>query len=263
MVSQHPLIDDPGSSRDPYLREITGRSPLVTIACVTLNAANHLKTLLKSVREHRNNDVEFIIIDGGSTDGTLDLLRESPDIVDFWISRPDDGIYDAMNTALNYVQGKWVLFMGADDHLLEGFDAALEELKNPYTIYYGNLLFHGKRFDREYDDYYLTKLNICQQCIFYPAAVFDKYRFDLKYRVYADYNLNLNCWSDPRFKFKHINHLICHFSDGGFSSFAKDEAFEKEKDILFKKNLRRSSYYRYLNRTVGLAKMISRFLCDA
>jgi glycosyltransferase involved in cell wall biosynthesis len=251
------IRQDQGESK---LRETSNREFLVSVVCVTLNAAKNLPFLIKSVRDHKTDLIEFVIVDGKSNDGTLDLLKENEDVIDFWISKPDEGIYDAMNRALNYIRGKWVIFLGADDLLLEGFEKAVDKLEDPLTIYYGNVLWHGKPFSKIYDDYYLTKLNICHQIIFYPRAVFMQYNFNLQYPVYADYHLNLRCWNDRRFKFAHINHFISYFHHGGFSSYTKDPAFETDRNMLFRKYLKMSSYYRYLNRTLGFFGMFMRFI---
>jgi glycosyltransferase involved in cell wall biosynthesis len=236
------------------------RHPLVSIVCVTFNAADMLPRLVESITKYKTDAVEFIVIDGASTDNTIDIIKENEAVIDFWISEPDDGIYDAMNKSLNYIKGQWIIFLGADDFLVDGFNEAIALLKAPNTIYYGNVLFYGKEFLKVYDDYYLTKLNICHQALFYPAAVFEKYKYDLQYKVYADYDLNLRCWKDPRFKFEHLNYMIAGFSEGGFSTHTKDLVFEKDRDILFKKYLKRASYYRYLNRTLGFWRMFVRFL---
>jgi glycosyltransferase involved in cell wall biosynthesis len=235
---------------------------LVSVVCVTYNAEETLPQLIKSVRHIKTADVEFVVVDGNSVDGTIDILRSNDDVIDFWISGPDKGIYDAMNNSLNHIKGNWVIFVGADDLLLDGFGSMLALLKDPNTIYYGNLLFHGKGFARVYDDYYLTKFNICQQAIFYPRAIFDEYKFDLKYRVYADYHFNLRCWNDPRFYFSHVPYVVSDFCDGGFSSYEKDPVFELERDMLFKKYLKRSSYYRYINRTRGFRAMLLRLVLN-
>ena len=242
------------------LRETSNKKPLVSVVCVTYNAAKTLPCLIKSISDHKTRSVEFVVVDGCSTDGTVDILKENEDVIDFWISKPDNGIYDAMNRAVNYVKGKWVIFLGADDQLLDGFNKMITLLKDANTIYYGNLLFYGKEFLKVYDDYYLTKLNICHQAIFYPKAVFNQYNYDLQYKVYADYHLNLRCWNDPRFNFVHADHFVSYFHEGGFSGITKDEVFESDKDMLFKKYLKRSSYYRYLNRTLGFFGMFIRFV---
>jgi len=240
--------------------ETSEKELLVSVVCVTLNAAKTLPSLIKSIRDNKTDSVEFIVIDGKSNDKTVDILKENEDVVDFWISEPDNGIYDAMNRSMNYIKGKWVIFLGADDLLLDGFNKMITLLDDPSTIYYGNLLFYGKEFIKTYNDYYLTKLNICHSAIFYPKAVFEKYNYDLKYRVYADYYLNMRCWKDPQFKFVHADYLIASFAEGGFSSYAKDDIFENDRDMLFKTYLKRTSYYRYLNRTLGFWAMLIRFI---
>ncbi len=242
------------------LQQICNNEFSVSVVCVTFNAAKTLPSLLKSVRDFKTEEVEFVVIDGESSDGTLNILKENEDIIDFWMSKPDKGIYDAMNRSINYIKGQWVIFLGADDLLLDGFSKMISLLKDSNSIYYGNLLFYGEEFVKVYDDYYLTKLNICHQAIFYPKAVFHKYNYELQYNVYADYHLNLRCWNDPKFKFVHADYFISYFHKGGFSSFTKDPVFENDKDMLFKKYLKRKSYYRYLNRTLGFFGMLIRFI---
>lgn len=242
------------------INEADNKQALVSIVCVTLNAAEPLPHLIKSIGEHKTDAVEFIICDGGSSDGTIDILKEHEAVIDFWISEPDNGIYDAMNRSLNYIKGQWVIFFGADDLLAGGFSNMITLLKDPGTIYYGNVIYYGKELLKLYDDYYLTKLNFCHQAVFYPRAVFTKYQYELQYKVYADYHLNLRCWKDPMFKFVHADYLVASFPDGGFSTYTKDVVFEEERDMLFKKYLKRSSYYRYLNRTLGFFGMFVRFI---
>lgn len=244
------------------LKGVNGAIPKVTVVCVTFNAAATLPVLLKSFEQYKTSDTELIIIDGNSTDDTLDVVKQNEALIDFWISEPDKGIYEAMNKSVTYIKGQWVVFMGADDELAEGFADMVNVLKQPDTIYYGNVIFYGKEFSKVYDDYYLTKLNICHQGIFYPKAVFDKYQYDTRYRVYADYELNLRCWKDPDFKFVHYDYLVASFPEGGFSTHTKDLVFESERDQLFKKYLKPASYYRYLNRTAGAFKMFTRMLLN-
>ncbi|MES2111172.1 MAG: glycosyltransferase family 2 protein [Bacteroidota bacterium] len=241
-------------------RTDNNRQPLVSVVCVTYNAAQTLPQLLKSVAAHKSDNVELVIVDGNSTDSTPDIIKQNEALIDFWISEPDKGIYDAMNKATGYTKGKWIVFLGADDMLMDDFGKMLTVLKDDDTIYYGNVIFYGKPFSKVYDDYYLTKLNICHQAIFYPKVVFEKYQYDLKYNVYADYHLNLRCWHDPQFAFKHIDYLVASFPEGGYSFYTKDPEFEKDRDMLFKKYLKRKSYYRYLNRTLGFGRMLLRFI---
>ncbi len=230
----------------------------MSVICVTFNAAATLSKMLSGYKKIESADTELIIIDGNSIDGTLNILRENDGLIDLWISEADEGIYDAMNKALNYLYGKWVIFIGSDDELEAGFDKMLPNLKEPDTIYYGNVIYYNKELSREYNDYYLTKLNFCHQAMFYPKAVFNKFSYNTKYKVYADYYLNLQCWKDADFKFVHLNYLVARFNYGGFSSLNEDEVFVAERDELFRKFLKPISYYRYLNRTKGFWSMLKK-----
>lgn len=218
----------------------------VSIITVTKNADKTIGLLFDSVRKFKTNQVEFIILDALSTDSTIDLIRENEDIIDFWKSEKDNGIYNAMNKATKLAKGEWLIFMGADDELLEGFTSSIPHLKDKMSIYYGKVFFHGLvTTGKIKDDYTLTKTNICHQAIFYPKTVFDKYNYDEEYVVCADYVLNLTCWKDSEFKFIYIDKLISNYSIGGYSGTTNDKHFEENKEKLFKQYLNRWAYFRY------------------
>lgn len=237
-------------------------SPKVTIITVVLNAAALLPGYLDNVTGFLSDDVELVILDGDSTDGTIELLKQHSDKINYWASAPDKGIYDAMNNAVKYARGQWVYFLGVDDTLLGDFKDIPGLLKNTSSIYYANVIYYGQPFYKVYDDYYLTKLNFIHQALFYPKAVFDTYQYDTRYKVYADYHLNLRLWKDTAYQFEHLDKLIASFPEGGFSSTVKDELFESQRDQLFKQYLKPASYYRYLNRTVGLWVTLKRLILD-
>lgn len=91
---------------------------MISIVTATFNAELCLENLIKSVVPQINNEVQFIIIDGNSKDSTLDIVRKYESSIDFWISEPDKGIYDAWNKGINAANGEWIMFIGADDVLL-------------------------------------------------------------------------------------------------------------------------------------------------
>ena len=91
--------------------------PLISIVVATLNTARVLPRCLASLREQSFRDFEVIVMDGGSTDGTVEILRRSGDTVTEWRSAPDTGIYNAWNKALPLAKGEWLCFLGADDWL--------------------------------------------------------------------------------------------------------------------------------------------------
>ena len=245
-------------------KRLTGNTqqPKLSIVTATYNAAAFLPAYFINVTPYLNDDVELVIIDGGSTDGTIELLQKHSDKIAYWLSEPDNGIYDAMNKAIRHTLGRWIYFLGADDSLMDGFGAMVAELQNESTVYYGATLFYGKPYHKIYNDYYLTKMNLVHQSLFYPRAVFEKYRYDARYPVYADYYLNLQLWHDPDFRFEYRDHLVAGFPEGGYSFYAKDPQFELDRDSLFRKYLSRYAYYRYLNRTLGWFKTLLRLLAN-
>lgn len=94
--------------------------PLVTVITATFNAESVLPALIESLRAQTCRDFEWVVVDGASRDGTVDLLKNSGDVVTRWISEPDFGVYDALNKALSLVGSDYYLVVGADDTLDSG-----------------------------------------------------------------------------------------------------------------------------------------------
>lgn len=105
---------------------------LITIISSTFNAGDALKTTIKSIRDQVFHDFEWIVIDGKSTDNTISIIKENLDIISFWQSEKDEGIYDAWNKSLSHIKGKWVIFLGAGDKFYS--NTVLEEA----SIYLSN-----------------------------------------------------------------------------------------------------------------------------
>lgn len=104
--------------------------PLLSIVTATRNCAATIGRTLQSVREVKSPEIEYIIIDGESTDGTLDIIRRSDGLIDILVSEKDDGVYNAMNKGAALANGRYVLFLNGDDRLLaDGFNRALEILR--------------------------------------------------------------------------------------------------------------------------------------
>jgi len=91
------------------------RLPLITVITVVLNGKEHLEKTIQSVINQTYPNVEYIVIDGGSTDGTVDIIKKYDDYIDYWVSEPDRGIYDSWNKGVVLSNGKWLSFMGSGD----------------------------------------------------------------------------------------------------------------------------------------------------
>ncbi len=223
--------------RDNHRRMSPPEQPLISIITVVLNGADTLEKSITSVICQDLKDFEYIIIDGGSSDGSIEIIKRYESSLACWISQPDKGVYDAMNKAVALAKGKWVYFLGADDYLLDGFKSAANYLKDEKTIYYGNV--YRPAIDRIYDGkfsaYKLACRNICHQSIFYPKCVWERYAYNLKYPGFADYDLNLRCFINAEIKFEYIPATIAVYSDeGGISATQVDVTFEKDKLLLIK-----------------------------
>jgi glycosyltransferase involved in cell wall biosynthesis len=116
-------------------------SPKISIITITYNAEKHLERTLKSVILQTYTNKEYIIIDGNSTDGTLAIIKRNAHYLDYWISEPDKGLYDAMNKGLAQATGDYVVFMNAGDTFYE--DTTLEKvfaLNADADVYYGDAM---------------------------------------------------------------------------------------------------------------------------
>ncbi|WP_345949395.1 glycosyltransferase family 2 protein [Mucilaginibacter sp. PAMB04274] len=220
--------------------------PLVSIIIATYNAATHLPGCLDSITAQAYPAIEVIIVDGGSTDDTIAVLQQYNAYINRWVSEPDKGIYDALNKGAGLATGKWLYFLGADDRLLTGFSAMAQQLKDEDTIYYGNTKAEGPLFTGEFSAYRLAKYCINHQSIFYPAKVFQKYQYSLKYRIYADYALNLQVWGDKSIKKQYVDIPVAWYNLTGFSAVANDDAFKHDKPQIIKKSMGWLMYLRFL-----------------
>lgn len=115
--------------------------PLITIITVVYNCKETLEKTIQSVLNQTYNNIEYIIIDGASTDGTLDIIKKYEDKIDYWQSEPDNGIYDAMNKGIVLAKGEWINFMNAGD-TFSSFQVVDNVFKTKYnldvTIIYGD-----------------------------------------------------------------------------------------------------------------------------
>lgn len=223
----------------------TNSLPIVTVITVTFNAASFLENCIESVSSQSYPNIEYVILDGGSTDGTIEILEKMNHKISYWKSEPDLGIYDAMNKAVEYATGDWILFLGADDTLLPGFSTMCHLLRDKNCIYYGESQWQNIIHGGAFNGYRLAKFNICHQNIFYPKTVFDRYNYNCDYKVNADHYLNILCFTDKRFRFEFHPVLVAHYAAGGYSSSNIDHLFIKDKDSIIKNHFNALIYLRY------------------
>jgi glycosyltransferase involved in cell wall biosynthesis len=116
-----------------------GDNPKISVLTVVRNGAATLSRAIESVVGQLNDDIEYVIVDGASTDSTLEIIKAYEDRIAFWVSEPDHGIYDAMNKALAFARGDWIIFLGADDQLNPVLQDIAGELRDTDAVYYGSV----------------------------------------------------------------------------------------------------------------------------
>lgn len=169
--------------------------PLITVVTVVYNGAEFLEETIKSVIEQTYDNVEYIIVDGGSTDNTLEIIKKYEHAIDYWVSEPDKGIYDAMNKGIDLGSGDWINFMNAGDFFYNN-DTLLKvfNLKNTFSgchVIYGD---HEVRYPNKRKIVKAGKVKnlwkgsqFCHQSAFVRMPTHKKYKFNLCKKIAADF----------------------------------------------------------------------------
>lgn len=199
--------------------------PLVSVVTVVWNAGNLLEHTIESVRQQTYDNIEFIVIDGGSRDGTLDVLRRFDNDIDYWISETDRGIYDAMNKGILACSGELIGIIGAGDWYSPD---AIENVVNTYVrtdadVVYGDVELvdceTGVSCKRESKAELMPKTmsSISHPSTFTKACIYRARPFDISFQIAADYDLFLYLYLNG-YLFAHSNALITHILSGGVSA---------------------------------------------
>ena len=176
----------------------------VTVVTAVLNDAGHIEQTILSVISQTDIEIEYIIVDGGSKDGTLELIGKYKDKISLLISEPDRGVYDAMNKGIKYSTGDFVYFLNSGDVLLNPSILSkikLEELKERNAIIYGNVVVAYGNIEalEKPRPFFNSKMKfkgigICHQSMFIPGELIRNEKYDLSYNIAADYDLAYRLW---------------------------------------------------------------------
>ena len=176
----------------------------VTVVTAVLNDAGHIEQTILSVISQTDIEIEYIIVDGGSKDGTLELIGKYKDKISLLISEPDRGVYDAMNKGIKYSTGDFVYFINSGDILLNPSILSkikLEELKERNAIIYGNVVVAYGNIEalEKPRPFFNSKMKfkgigICHQSMFFPGELIRNEKYDLSYNIAADYDLAYRLW---------------------------------------------------------------------
>lgn len=172
----------------------------ISIIIPCFNAASTLKRALQSAISQTDIQKEIILIDGGSTDGSLQIIDQLKSDINYFVSEPDSGVYAAINKGIKQSTGEWIYILGADDYLSS--PTILSQLLHPTDdradIIFGNVVNENvghalvpKVFVSHFDQSLLWRNTLHQQSVLYRRTLFTKCMFNEKYRVLADYDFHL------------------------------------------------------------------------
>ena len=201
------------------------KKPIISIITVSFNVVNEIEQTILSVINQTYSNIEYIIIDGGSTDGTIDIIKKYSNHISYWISEPDKGIYDAMNKGIEKASGSYINFMNAGDYFYSNniiAEIAKVNLKN--DIIFGDTVIcrNGQMQISKADPFYKYKrlrhkMGFVHQSVFVKTCLAKQNLFDLNYKLAADYNMIITLYRKGAI-FYYIDLPIAYYDLNGVSS---------------------------------------------
>lgn len=218
--------------------------PKVTIITVVYNAVDTIERTIKSVIGQDYDEIEYIIVDGKSTDGTSEVVEKYRNYLAEYICEPDDGIYDAMNKGIRCSTGDIISIINADDWLYEHKSVSrivekYNEIGEISDIVSGQIAFirnseQSGHTQNSNIDLIWNKMPVAHPATFVKKSVYNRIGgFDTTYRIAADYDFIFRCYIS-KINITYLSDIIVNFSVGGVSEMARRLLFEEDSKILNK-----------------------------
>ena len=225
-------------------------TPQISVITVVYNDEEHIAKTIQSVIDQKYDQLEFIIIDGGSTDGTLDIIKIYEKNIDYWVSEPDDGIYAAMNKGIRVAKGDGLLFLNAGDFFIGDVLSNKIDIPCFLNVKYNNAF--DKLVDIKIKNYKLGIPNCHQGIVFENKGL----KYNLDYKVASDYDFYLR-HGYTKLPFVGTSGYIYYDNEG----FSKVNLFERDKEIanIIDKNFN-SFYTIYFKVMVNLKNIIRGYI---
>ena len=217
----------------------TSDRPLISVVTVVFNNVKHVEETIQAVASQTYADVDHIVIDGGSTDGTLDVLRRYDGAISYWMSEPDSGIYEAMNKGIAAVNDpeSYVIFSNAGDALYsnEALERVVEQSRGEDMLY-GKMLLADDRISAVVGKRValpdLAFQTLCHPATFVRRRVFDSVGlFDTKYSIAADYDHIVRCFLAP-VSTRFVDVVVSRMRMGGTSEDQFMKSCRERKDVI-------------------------------
>ncbi len=251
--------------------------PVISVITVVRNAASTIERTMQSVLGQTCRSLEYIIIDGGSSDGTLDLIRKYEDKIAYWVSEPDNGISDAFNKGISLARGEFIALVNSDDWMShDQAEQAVRALQSSSADYvYGDLLFHDDKGavlyringDPEYTRVIRSKMpEICHPTCVVRRSAYERFgSFDTRYRYAMDYEWALRLHVRGA-RGKYVNAIVGHMGLGGASDAWFKKSVREVRDIAVRYGRNRAVAeieYRYRIIKGASRRLLERFMPSA
>jgi len=204
-----------------------GDGPLVSIVTVVYNGAATLERTIQSVLAQSHPFIEYIIVDGGSTDGTLEIIRRYEDRIAYWMSERDKGIYDGMNKGVALCTGEWVGLINADDwYDPHSVAHAMDAVKSStgINIVHGDIFLeypngHSKVKKARLSGFLLKywEMVLNHPSFFVRRSYYATHPFDIAIKVSGDHKWTVDAWMETPKQFLYVPEPLAHFTAGGAS----------------------------------------------
>lgn len=217
----------------------------ISIITVNYNDKSGLKKTIDSVINQSFKDFEFIVIDGGSTDGSKELLKENSALITYWSSEPDSGIYHAMNKGVRIATGNYLLFLNSGDCLYNNdvLEKANLEIDNKYAIYYADIIYDEivRQTKRSFPEYltfgFFYEKNLSHQATFIQRNLFEQlFYYNEDYKIASDWELFIYAICKENVSYKHLNFVLTNYDATGISSDTNNhKLMYQEREATLKK----------------------------
>lgn len=210
----------------------------LSIITINLNNRNGLKRTIDSVINQTFTDYEWIVIDGGSTDGSKELIEQYSDLFAYWVSEPDKGIYNAMNKGIAHAHGDWLQFLNSGDWLFE--NTTIEKVfskEYDADVLYGDVTYVNPtnakvvRVESKPDNidlFFFYHNTLCHQASFYRKNVFFNSLYDESFSICGDIAFNIHLLICGH-KMHHIPLCIVNFEEGGMGAIFNQKHIDERK----------------------------------
>lgn len=228
----------------------------ISVITICYNSASTIEETIKSVINQNYPMLEYIIIDGGSTDGTVDIINKYRDRISYFVSEPDKGISDAFNKGINVATGDIIGMINSDDMYYKDALAEVNAFfaKHPYTdVSFGNYLAfssgktNGVLKSPNPDLSFLKySFELCHPTVFVKKTAYMNYGlYSLDYKLAMDYELLSKMYFNGA-SFGYIDKIISVYRHGGISEAAAKQTIKEHKTIALRNGAKKSSINYYL-----------------